>query len=161
MGCHRAQPIPTKPGHEMPSGQSVLVLLGSYAEYREYLSYKLNVPFGAVCNHAWRSRCVEHVHFRPLADIVFRVAQSIFDPKRTWGLIWRSIEGCPGVGIGGCGGSPGGGAGCGGSPGGIGLCLVVVMTAPHLWLKSRETPESRKRQIRCHPGVDRRRCRIP
>jgi len=78
---------------------------------------------------------------------------SIFDPKRTWGLIWRSIEGCPGVGTGGCGGSPGGGAGCGGSPGGIGLCLVVVMTAPHLWLKSRETPESRKRQIRCHPEL--------
>jgi hypothetical protein len=37
------QAWPTKLGHEVPSGQSVLVLIGSHEQYLEYRSYKLNM----------------------------------------------------------------------------------------------------------------------
>ena len=41
---------------------------------------------------------------------------SAFGTKRTSGLISQSIEGCPGLGTGGCGGSPGGGVAVEGRP---------------------------------------------
>jgi hypothetical protein len=50
--------------------------------------------------------------FEGKANMTIALQMSAFDPKRTSGPISQSIEGGPGLGTGGCGGSPGGGA-CG------------------------------------------------
>jgi hypothetical protein len=86
MECLQARPIPTKPGHEVLSGQSVLVRLGSHAHYLEYRSFKLNMcPAGPLASTVGVSFVVpnrrgdvrfsdiraakSHVRFAPKADM--------------------------------------------------------------------------------------------